>query len=168
MPTTMKKVALVTCAAVTLAAATLATTGSAEARWYGHRGWHGGGWAGPAIVGGLALGALAASRPYYGYPAYGYGDGCLRRRIVGQTYYGRPIFRTSTSATEFESKLKSESSGLPELSALREDIRNAPHGRTRKPVTRSGRRMPPQATAQNSSERSGRSGNRRRARRAHR
>jgi hypothetical protein len=37
---------------------------------------------------------LAASRPYYGYPAYGYGDGCLRRRIVGHTYYGRPIFRT--------------------------------------------------------------------------
>ena len=92
MRTTVKKVALATLAAISVTIGTLAATGSAEARWYGHRG---GGWAGPAIVGGLALGALAASRPYYGYPAYGYyDDGCLRRRIVGHTYSGRPIFRT--------------------------------------------------------------------------
>jgi hypothetical protein len=75
----------------------LATSTDAEARWRGH-GWHrGGGWVGPAIVGGLAIGALAASRPYYGYdygyPAYGYYDGCIRNRVVGYTYYGRPIVR---------------------------------------------------------------------------
>jgi hypothetical protein len=93
MRTAIKKAAIATLAALTLAGGALATSTSAEARYYGHHRW-GGGWAGPAIVGGLALGALAASRPYYGYGAYAYDDGCLRRRIVGHTYYGRPIFRT--------------------------------------------------------------------------
>ena len=91
MRTTMKKAAIASLASLTLAGGILATSTAAEARYYGHRV---GGWVGPAVVGGLALGALAASRPYYGYGAYGYDDGCLRRRIVGHTVYGRPIFRT--------------------------------------------------------------------------
>lgn len=83
-------------AAATLAAATLSTTSPADA--------HGRGWVGPAIVGGIALGALAAATaPRYGYaygpgyysygyaPSYGY-YGCPRR-VVGHTYYGRPIVR---------------------------------------------------------------------------
>jgi hypothetical protein len=91
----IRKSMLAAVAIATVAGTSVATSGSAEARYY-HRG-GGWGWAGPAIVGGLALGALAASRPYYGYggyyPAYGY-DGCLRRRVVGYTPYGRPIVRT--------------------------------------------------------------------------
>ena len=94
MRNSLKKIAIASLAMLTVAGGVLATSTSADARYYGHRGWHGGGWAGPAIVGGLALGALAASRPYgYGYGAYGYDD-CLRRRVVGHTAYGRPIFRT--------------------------------------------------------------------------
>lgn len=91
MRTTIKKAAIASVTALAVAGGMLAASTSAEARYYGHRGW-----AGPAIVGGLALGALAASRPYYGYGygAYGYDDGCLRRRVVGHTAYGRPIFRT--------------------------------------------------------------------------
>lgn len=94
MRTTIKKVTIASLSALTLAGGILASSTSAEARYYGHH--RGGGWVGPAVVGGLALGALAASRPYYGYGygAYGYDDGCLRRRIVGHTVYGRPIFRT--------------------------------------------------------------------------
>jgi hypothetical protein len=84
-------------AAATIAVGSLAASSPAEARR--------GGWVGPAIVGGIALGALAAaSAPRYGYaygPGYGYHGagyygggyyGCPRR-VVGYTYYGRPIVR---------------------------------------------------------------------------
>ena len=99
MRTWIKKVGIAGLAAVSVFAATLATSSDADARWRG-RGYRGG-WVGPAIVGGLALGAIAASRPYaygYGYgPGYGYGaygyDGCIRNRVVGYNYYGRPIVR---------------------------------------------------------------------------
>jgi hypothetical protein len=77
-------------AVATIVAGSLAAPSPAEAR-------HGG-WVGPAIVGGIALGALAAaSAPGYAYgPGYGYYGagyyGCPRR-VVGYTYYGRPIVR---------------------------------------------------------------------------
>ena len=102
MRTMFMKMAAASLGALTLVGVVLATSTTADARYYGHRGWRGGGWAGPAIVGGLALGALAASRPYYGgygYGAYGYDDGCLRRRVVGHTVYGRPS-APSTFATD--------------------------------------------------------------------
>jgi hypothetical protein len=83
-------------AAATIVVGSLAASSPAEARR---------GWVGPAIVGGIALGALAAaSAPRYGYaygPGYGYHGagyygggyyGCPRR-VVGYTYYGRPIVR---------------------------------------------------------------------------
>jgi hypothetical protein len=95
-------------AAATIVVGSLAASSPAEARR---------GWVGPAIVGGIALGALAAaSAPRYGYaygpgygygPSYGYGPGYgyqrvgyygggyygCPRRVVGYTYYGRPIVR---------------------------------------------------------------------------
>jgi hypothetical protein len=92
MRTWIKKIGIAGLAALSVAGATLAASSDAEAHWRG-RHWGGGGWVGPAIVGGLALGALAASRPYYGYAAYGYYDGCIRNRVVGYTYHGRPIVR---------------------------------------------------------------------------
>ena len=96
MLATLKKTSTAALAALALCGATFAVSTPAEARWHGG-GWRGG-WVGPAVVGGLALGAVAASRPYYGYPAYGYydsgySDGCLRRRVVGYTAWGRPIVR---------------------------------------------------------------------------
>lgn len=96
MRSLLKKIGVAGVAGLLVIGTTLVTLDAAQAR---H--WRGGGWIGPAIVGGLALGALAASRPYYGYPAYGYpaygyyDGGCvLRRRFVGYTPWGRPIFRT--------------------------------------------------------------------------
>jgi hypothetical protein len=96
MRTWIKKAGIAGLAALSVFGATLATSSDAEARWRGRHWGYRGGWVGPAIVGGLALGAIAASRPYY-YGGYGPGyygyDGCIRNRVVGYTYYGRPIVR---------------------------------------------------------------------------
>lgn len=110
MSSVMKKMGLAALAALSIAGATLVTSSDAEARWRGGGGYHhggyggyhrGGGGFGPGFVGGLAIGALA-SRPYgYGYGGgygaygggYGYNNGCIRRRVVGYNYYGRPIVR---------------------------------------------------------------------------
>ena len=87
----LKKSAIAALAGATIIGGSFAASSPAEAR-------HGG-WVGPAIVGGVALGALAAaSAPRYGYaygPSYAYGDGYYGcpRRVVGHTYYGRPIVR---------------------------------------------------------------------------
>src|SRR5687768_11102820 len=98
MRSLLKKVGIAALAGMSIVGATLAAADPAEAHWRGHhhRGW---GWGGPALIGGLALGAALAAPRYaygYGYPAYAYYDGgcSLRRRIVGHTEYGRPIFRT--------------------------------------------------------------------------
>ena len=77
---------------MSIVAATLASANPAEARWRGHHHGAGWGWGGPALIGGLALGTALAAAPVYG--AYGYGGCELRRRIVGHTAYGRPVFRT--------------------------------------------------------------------------
>src|SRR5262245_62110193 len=98
MRNALKRSAMGVLAAATIVGGSFAVSSPAEAR-------HGG-WVGPAIVGGIALGALAAATaPRYGYaygPGYGYGPGYYAygsgyygcsRRVVGHTYYGRPIVR---------------------------------------------------------------------------
>lgn len=97
MHPSFQKVARLAAVTTALLATPIALSDTANAHWRGR----GFGWGGPAFVGGLALGALAAPRYGYGYgygyPAYGagyYGGDCfMRRRIVGYTPYGRPIFR---------------------------------------------------------------------------
>jgi hypothetical protein len=89
--TTFKKISAIALTALTLA---VATAPSAEARWR-HR--HGGAIA-AGLIGGAVLGAAMAgsgygygyARPVYAEPSY---EGCYRK-VVGHTYYGRPIVRT--------------------------------------------------------------------------
>jgi hypothetical protein len=95
----LKTIGIVAAAAVTLAVTPLVTSGSASARPFGfhggfHHGWgHRGFGFGPALAGGLAFGALAAAPYSYSRPVGLYGDCVLERRIVGRTYWGRPISR---------------------------------------------------------------------------
>ena len=112
-----KKIVMAALAALTIAGSMAATTTAADARYVGgggFRGGYGGGYhggfrgsyggyrggyrgygIGAGIATGLAIGALGAGYGYgYGYgPSYGYYDGCIRNRVVGYTYYGRPIVR---------------------------------------------------------------------------
>src|SRR5690348_2448676 len=93
MRTYLKKIGITALAALSLAVASVATADSANARPWGgfHHGFRHGFW-GPRLGVGLALGALAT--PYwYDRPVALYGDCFVRRRIVGYTYWGRPIFR---------------------------------------------------------------------------
>jgi len=96
----LKRLGIVAMSALSIAAASMATSSSAEARWgggfshggfhhFGHRGFG----FGPALAGGLAFGALASAPYWYSSPVGLYGDCVLRRRIVGHTYWGRPIVR---------------------------------------------------------------------------
>jgi hypothetical protein len=93
----MKKLGLTALVALTIVASVAATATDADARGRGgFRGGHRGGFGiGAGIATGLALGAIGGA--YYGgygpgYYGYGY-DGCIRRRVVGYTSYGRPIVR---------------------------------------------------------------------------
>ena len=86
----LRKAGAVTLAVITIAGGALAMTSSAEARYRGHRHHHhhGHGFGiGAGIATGLALGAIGT-----GY-AYGARPGCIRNRVVGYTYSGRPIVR---------------------------------------------------------------------------
>ena len=117
----VKKIAMAALAALTIAGSMVATTTDAEARYRGgggFRGGYGGGYygggyrggyyggyrgryyggyrgygVGAGIATGLAIGALGAGYGYGYGPSYGYYDGCIRQRVVGYTYYGRPIVR---------------------------------------------------------------------------
>ena len=97
----MKKFGMAALAALMIAGSMAATATDADARGrggFGGRGFHGGhrGFGiGAGIATGLALGAIGgAYYGGYGPGSYGYGyDGCVRRRVVGYTAYGRPIVR---------------------------------------------------------------------------
>jgi hypothetical protein len=107
----LKKIGIAAAAALTLAVTPVLTSSSADARPFGfhgggfrHGGFHHGGFRhhfghrgfgfGPALGAGLAFGALATAPYWYSRPVGLYADDCvLRRRIVGHTYWGRPIFR---------------------------------------------------------------------------
>src|SRR5690242_6624423 len=98
----LKKVGVAAAAALAIAVMPLATSSSASARPFGfhhggafpHGGWgHRGFGFGPALGAGLAFGALASAPYWYSAPVGLYGDCVLRRRVVGHTYWGRPIVR---------------------------------------------------------------------------
>ena len=105
----LKKIGIAAAAALTLAVTPALTSSSADARpfhggGFHHGGFHQGGFRhhfghrgfgfGPALGAGLAFGALATAPYWYSRPLGLYADDCvLRRRIVGHTYWGRPIFR---------------------------------------------------------------------------
>jgi len=110
MRSCLKKIGIAAAAALTLAATPVLTSSSADARPFGHGGgfhqggFHHGGFRhhfghrgfgfGPALGAGLAFSALATAPYWYSRPVGLYADDCvLRRRIVGHTYWGRPIFR---------------------------------------------------------------------------
>jgi hypothetical protein len=98
----LKKLGIAAAAALAIAATPVVTSSSADARPFGFHGggFHHGGWGhrgfgfGPALGAGLAFGALATAPYWYSSPVGLYGGDCfIRRRIVGHTYWGRPIFR---------------------------------------------------------------------------
>ncbi len=95
----LKKIGIAAAAALTLAVTPVLTSSSADARPFGfhHGGFHHFGHRGfgfgPALGAGLAFGALATAPYWYSSPVGLYGDCVLRRRIVGHTYWGRPIVR---------------------------------------------------------------------------
>ena len=84
---TLKKIGAIALTALTIA---VATAPSAEARWRSR-----GGVVAAGLIGGALLGAAFAgasyARPVYAAPVYE--PECFRR-VVGHTYYGRPIVRT--------------------------------------------------------------------------
>ena len=112
----MKKIGMAALAALTIAGSIAATTTDADARYRrrrfprrirrrlsrwrlswqyygGYRGGYRGYGIGAGIATGLAIGAIGAGYGYGYGPGYGYYDGCIRNRVVGYTYYGRPIVR---------------------------------------------------------------------------
>src|SRR5436853_5800384 len=92
----LKKIGIAAAAALTLAVTPVVTSSSADARPFGfhHGGWgHRGFGFGPALGAGLAFGALATAPYWYSRPVGLYGDCVIRRRLVGHTYWGRPIVR---------------------------------------------------------------------------
>src|SRR5881227_3439570 len=92
----LKKIGIAAAAALTLAVTPVLTSSSADARPFGggfHHFGHRGFGFGPALGAGLAFGALATTPYWYSSPVGLYGDCVLRRRIVGHTYWGRPIVR---------------------------------------------------------------------------
>jgi hypothetical protein len=102
----LKKIGVAAAAALAIAVTPVATSSSADARPFGfHRGgFHHGGFHrhhfghrgfgfGPAFAGALAFGALASAPYWYSRPVGLYDDCYPRRRIVGYTYWGRPIVR---------------------------------------------------------------------------
>src|SRR5947209_20073137 len=94
----LKKIGIAAAAALAIAVTPVATSSSADARPFGfhhggfHHGWGHRGF-GPAFAGALAFGALASAPYWYSRPVGLYEDCVLRRRIVGYTYWGRPIIR---------------------------------------------------------------------------
>jgi hypothetical protein len=108
----IKKLGLAAVAVLAIAATPVATSSTADARPGFHRGFHHHGFHGfrhhgfrghwghrrlgfgfaPAI----ALGAFAAAPYWYSRPVGLYADCFPRRRIVGYTYWGRPIVRVRT------------------------------------------------------------------------
>jgi hypothetical protein len=95
----LKKLGLTAVAALSLAFASVGTSDSAHARPMHFGGFHGGHFGhrgfgfGPAFGGALAFGALATAPYWYHRPVALYDDCFVRRRIVGYTYWGRPIVR---------------------------------------------------------------------------
>ena len=91
MPTSPRRIVMVTAAVIAVGAATAALPSTAEARWHGG-GWHGGGWYGGwhgrggwgwgGFGWGFAPGfAIGFGAPYWGGgPYYAYGGDCVMRR----------------------------------------------------------------------------------------
>jgi hypothetical protein len=102
----LKTLGITAVAALSLAITSIASSDSANARPFGgmhhggfHHGFHGGHFGhrgfgvGPRFGGALALGAVATAPYWYHRPVALYDDCVVRRRIVGYTYWGRPIVR---------------------------------------------------------------------------
>jgi hypothetical protein len=105
MPTTLRKLGIITATICAITSGAIALPGAANAQHHhggGHWGGHGGGWGGFGLgLGtGLAVGAAPYYGGYYGYGPYAYDDGAyayagdcyLKRRWVVDEY-GRRILR---------------------------------------------------------------------------